>query len=133
MILNGNKFPRQCNRIRLTELFALLGDADIRHNLYIPTRSENNFAEKDLNPCFRARRAAAMAAPPSAEEESFLTLVIFMLSHVLNGYLTAFFVVTGIILNAFSIFIFLRCDRGGTPAIQYYLVRLVPMQKNREI
>lgn len=71
-----------------------------------------------------------MAAPPTAEEESFVTLAIFMLSHLLNGYLTAFFVVTGIILNVFSIFIFLRCDRGGTPAIQYYLVSITSCFKS---
>ena len=69
-----------------------------------------------------------MAAPSSTEEESFFTLFLFMLSHVLNGYLTAFFVVTGVFLNIFSIFIFLRCERGGTPAIQYYLVGFLKFQ-----
>lgn len=71
-----------------------------------------------------------MAAPVSSEEEGFLSLLIQMLSHVLNGYLTTFFVVTGILLNTFSIFIFLRCDRGGTPAIQYYLVSSVILDGN---
>lgn len=51
-----------------------------------------------------------------------------MLSHLLNGYFTAFFVVTGCILNLFSVFIFLRCERSGTPAIQYYLVTLTLWQ-----
>ncbi|PIC16085.1 hypothetical protein B9Z55_022816 [Caenorhabditis nigoni] len=55
---------------------------------------------------------------------SFIT----MLSHLLNGYLTAFFVFTGIILNLLSVSIFLRKERAGTPAIQYYLVTLTLWQ-----
>ena len=49
-------------------------------------------------------------------------IVLSTMSHIVNGYLTGFFVVTGVVLNVFSIFIFLRCERSGTPAIQYYLV-----------
>ncbi|PAV73773.1 hypothetical protein WR25_16295 isoform J [Diploscapter pachys] len=70
------------------------------------------------------------SSDPSAvdsEQTLFLTL-IHMLSHLLNGYFTAFFVVTGIALNAFSVYIFLRCERTGTPAIQYYLVTLTLWQ-----
>ncbi|CAI5454681.1 unnamed protein product [Caenorhabditis angaria] len=51
-----------------------------------------------------------------------------MLSHLLNGYLTAFFVITGIVLNLLSVSIFLRKERAGTPAIQYYLVTLTLWQ-----
>uniref|UniRef100_A0A1I7X481 VWFA domain-containing protein n=1 Tax=Heterorhabditis bacteriophora TaxID=37862 RepID=A0A1I7X481_HETBA len=61
------------------------------------------------------------AAMLPSERDSFLDWLIHMLSHILNGYLTAFFVLTGIVLNLFSIYIFLRCERSGTPAIQYYL------------
>uniref|UniRef100_A0A8R1HSZ2 G_PROTEIN_RECEP_F1_2 domain-containing protein n=1 Tax=Caenorhabditis japonica TaxID=281687 RepID=A0A8R1HSZ2_CAEJA len=53
---------------------------------------------------------------------------IQMLSHLLNGYLTAFFVFTGIALNLLSVSIFLRKERAGTPAIQYYLVTLTLWQ-----
>ncbi|CAB3410390.1 unnamed protein product [Caenorhabditis bovis] len=72
-----------------------------------------------------------MASSGIADDDilpSFLSPILQMLSHMLNGYLTAFFVVTGIILNAFSVYIFLRCDRSGTPAIQYYLVTLTLWQ-----
>ncbi|CAI4233085.1 unnamed protein product [Auanema sp. JU1783] len=65
---------------------------------------------------------------PSFSGYSILVYLIQMLSHLLNGYLTAFFVFTGIVLNIFSIYIFLRCERGGTPAIQYYLVTLTMWQ-----
>ncbi|CAI2357712.1 unnamed protein product [Caenorhabditis sp. 36 PRJEB53466] len=53
---------------------------------------------------------------------------IQMLSHLLNGYFTAFFVFTGIALNLLSVSIFLRKERAGTPAIQYYLVTLTLWQ-----
>ncbi|CAD6191099.1 unnamed protein product [Caenorhabditis auriculariae] len=72
----------------------------------------------------------AMNATSEVDEEnsSLFTALVQMLSHLLNGYLTAFFVVTGIVLNAFSVYIFLRCERTGTPAIQYYLVTLTLWQ-----
>ncbi|CAJ0565981.1 unnamed protein product, partial [Mesorhabditis spiculigera] len=72
-----------------------------------------------------------MDSNPSVEELTDYTWVesaVEMISHILNGYLTAAFVITGVVLNLFSIFIFLRCERTGTPAIQYYLVTLTMWQ-----
>uniref|UniRef100_A0A915C2H6 G-protein coupled receptors family 1 profile domain-containing protein n=1 Tax=Parascaris univalens TaxID=6257 RepID=A0A915C2H6_PARUN len=51
-----------------------------------------------------------------------------MISYLLNGYLTALCVTTGFLLNLFCIFVFLRCRRGSTPVIQYYLVTLTIWQ-----
>lgn len=48
---------------------------------------------------------------------SFLTLVLSFCNLTLTT-----LILTGIVSNVFSIYIFLRCERGGTPAIQYYLV-----------
>ncbi|CAJ0953108.1 unnamed protein product, partial [Mesorhabditis belari] len=62
------------------------------------------------------------------DDTSLLALLVEMFSHIINGYLTAAFVITGVVLNLFSIFIFLRCERTGTPAIQYYLVTLTMWQ-----
>ncbi|CCD64788.1 G-protein coupled receptors family 1 profile domain-containing protein [Caenorhabditis elegans] len=76
--------------------------------------------------------ADATTASPSTTFIAFIfdwaLYFIQMLSHLLNGYFTAFFVFTGIILNLLSVSIFLRKERAGTPAIQYYLVTLTLWQ-----
>ncbi|XGW35829.1 hypothetical protein V3C99_019202 [Haemonchus contortus] len=63
-----------------------------------------------------------------SEEETLFTSFLHMISHILNAYLTAFVVFTGISLNLFSIYVFLRCERSSAPAIQYYLVTLTIWQ-----
>lgn len=63
-----------------------------------------------------------------SEDEALLTSILYMISHILNAYLTAFVVFTGILLNVFSIYVFLRCERSSAPAIQYYLVTLTVWQ-----
>ncbi|KAI6191682.1 G-PROTEIN-RECEP-F1-2 domain-containing protein [Aphelenchoides bicaudatus] len=51
------------------------------------------------------------------------------LSYWLNGYLTLAFVCTGIVLNIFSIIVFLRFRQGSTTTIiQYYLISLTLWQ-----
>jgi hypothetical protein len=65
--------------------------------------------------------------------------MIDILSSIINGYLTTICVMTGIILNAFCMFIFLRRNnrtggngsgrcRSATPIIQYYLITLTLWQ-----
>ncbi|KAF8382581.1 frpr-7 [Pristionchus pacificus] len=71
--------------------------------------------------------------PSSSSSSSSLTsyiifIVLDFLHTMLNGYLTAFFVVTGVISNLFSIYIFVHCERTKMSAIQYYLVTLLVWQ-----
>ncbi len=67
--------------------------------------------------------ASSNASGASAEEPfgEIFEQIQDMLSLIVNGHLTAICAATGVPLNIFCIFVFLR-SRGTTPIIQYYLV-----------
>uniref|UniRef100_A0A1I7SMA1 G_PROTEIN_RECEP_F1_2 domain-containing protein n=2 Tax=Bursaphelenchus xylophilus TaxID=6326 RepID=A0A1I7SMA1_BURXY len=51
-----------------------------------------------------------------------------MLSYLLNGHLTLFCVLSGVLLNLVCMYVFIRFRHGSTPVIQCYLITLTAWQ-----